>query len=142
MEGTVNEPFTEEPLSEEPHPDIQATGIRRLINATRFSWQGFRAAYRSEEAVRQESFLIIFGTPLALWLGETAMDKIALVGSLVLILVIELLNTAVETTIDRISHEIHELSGKAKDIGSAAVLITILLTIFIWGMIIYERFIA
>ena len=122
----------------EPPPPL--TGYKRLLSAAKCSWIGIRAAYASEEAIRQEMFLLLIGTPLGLWLGQTTIEKIILVGSLFMILIVELLNTAVETTIDRISYEIHELSGKAKDIGSAAVMVSIILTLFVWGIILYERF--
>ena len=134
--GRVVKERTEEP---EIH-QYEATGFTRLINATRFSWSGLCAAFKSEEAVRQEIILLLIGSPLAIWLGQNATQRSLLIGSLFLILIVELLNTAVETTIDRISHEIHELSGKAKDIGSAAVLITIILAAIIWGLILSERF--
>ncbi|MBU2713017.1 diacylglycerol kinase [Zooshikella harenae] len=115
-----------------------ATGIRRLINATRFSYQGLIAAWRNEAAIRQEIVLILVLTPIAIWLDVTLVERVLLIGSLLLLLIVELLNSAIETVVDRIGSEYHELSGRAKDTGSAAVLITLILVSITWGLILFN----
>ncbi|PIE01802.1 MAG: diacylglycerol kinase [Thiothrix nivea] len=108
------------------------TGIMRLLKATWFSWQGFCAAYRHEAAFRQEVWGLVMGTPLALWLGENGIEKALMIGSILLLMIIELLNSAVEATVDRIGKDHHILSGRAKDMGSAAVLAGIVNVIMVW----------
>jgi diacylglycerol kinase (ATP) len=115
------------------------TGFRRLYNAFFFSLQGFRACFRTEEAFRQEVLISLILIPLALWLGRNALEDILLVGSILLVLIVELLNTAVERAIDRISFERHELSKEAKDMGSAAVLLMLFLAGFTWATILLPR---
>ena len=110
-------------------------GVRRLINAMRWSIKGFRSTYKNEEAFRQEVLLLIILGPLGLWLGETGVEKALLVGSLLILLIVELLNSAVESVVDRISTENHKLSGRAKDQGSAAVFVAIALTVLCWIMV-------
>jgi diacylglycerol kinase (ATP) len=112
-----------------------AKGIKRLINACFFSIAGFKATWTHEEAFRQEVILFLVGTPLALWLGHTAIEKVLLIGSLVLVLLVELLNSAVEAVVDRVGFEHHELSGRAKDIGSAAVMLSLLWAAATWALI-------
>ncbi|GAB5499284.1 MAG: diacylglycerol kinase [Pseudohongiellaceae bacterium] len=112
-------------------------GMARLIAATRYSAAGMRAALRSEEAVRMEVAAFIVMAPLGFWLGSTAVEKVLLVGSLVLVILMELINTAIEKVIDRFSSEYHELSRVAKDIGSATVLISIAFVLFTWAVILY-----
>lgn len=112
--------------------DNSNKGIVRLVNATKFSWQGLRAAYRHEEAFRQEVWVLLVAVPLALWLGENSSEKALLIGSILLLLIVELLNSAIEATIDRIGAEHHELAGRAKDMGSAAVLLATINAIVIW----------
>ncbi len=108
------------------------TGIKRIISAGSFSASGLIAAYRNETAFRQETWLAIILIPLALWLGETWPEKTWLIASVLLLLIVELLNSAIETVVDRVGDEYHELSGRAKDMGSAAVLLTIILTAMVW----------
>lgn len=114
------------------------TGLTRLINATRFSWQGLRAAARHEEAFLQELVASLGLVPLAFWLGETGIEKALLLGSWLLVLIVELLNSAIETAIDRIGNENHELSGRAKDQGSAAVLIALFNAVAVWILVIFN----
>jgi diacylglycerol kinase (ATP) len=102
-----------------------AKGFKRLINACYFSAAGFKATWEHEEAFRQEVILFVVTTPLALWLGETTIEKLLLIGSMVLVMLVELLNSAVEAVVDRVGFEHHELSGRAKDIGSAAVMMSL-----------------
>jgi diacylglycerol kinase (ATP) len=116
-----------------------ARGWRRLVNAFRFSMLGFRACFRLEEAFRQEVFLLIPLFPLALWLGETPVERAILVGSLLLVPIVELLNSAIEANVDRVGYERHELSARAKDIASAAVLSSIAYTLVIWGIILIPK---
>jgi len=114
-----------------------ATGITRIINATGYSWLGFKAAYKNEAAFRQELWLTILLTPIALYFGETLLDKALLISSLLFVLIVELLNSAIEAVVDRIGDEIHELSGRAKDMGSTAVAIAITMAVIIWIGVLY-----
>lgn len=112
-----------------------AKGFKRLINACFFSIAGFKATWQHEEAFRQEFILFVIATPLAIWLGETTIERLLLIGSLVLVMVVELLNTAVEAIVDRVGIEHHELSGRAKDIGSAAVMMSLIWAAVTWALI-------
>ena len=114
------------------------TGIKRLFNACIFSWQGFRAAFRYEEAFRQEVLALIIAIPLALWLGESGLEKAALISSIILVMIVELLNSAIEAVVDRVGEEWHELAGRAKDIASAAVLLSMLNAVLIWFFILID----
>jgi diacylglycerol kinase (ATP) len=111
------------------------TGFKRIFKATGYSMQGLKAALKYESAVRQEFMLLVAFTPIALLLDVTNTDKVLLVASLVLVLIVELLNSAIEATVDRIGPEFHELSGRAKDIASSAVFISLCLAGFTWLMI-------
>lgn len=113
------------------------TGIKRLIKATGFSIQGLKAAFKHESAIRQELFMILILGPVALLSNTTAVEKSLLLMTIFLILIIELINSAIEAVVDRIGPEMHELSGRAKDIGSAAVLIALILAILVWGIIFF-----
>ncbi|MDH5326901.1 MAG: diacylglycerol kinase [Gammaproteobacteria bacterium] len=110
-------------------------GLTRIIKAAGYSWQGLQAAFKHEAAFRQECALALLLGPLGLWLGNTGVEKALLTGSLLLVLIVELLNSAVENTVDRFGGEQHELSGRAKDIGSAAVLLSLLNVALIWAAI-------
>lgn len=114
-------------------------GWRRLIYAFGYSVQGLNACFRAEEAFRQELFLLVFLAPLGLWLGETPVERVLLVGCLLNVLIVELLNSAIEANVDRIGTERHELSGRAKDIASAAVFLSIALTCLTWGLILVPK---
>jgi len=111
------------------------TGISRIIRATRYSWQGLRAAYRHEEAFRQETWLCALLVPLGLYLGDGGLEKALLVASVLLLPLVEILNSALEAVVDRVGEEQHELSGRAKDMGSAAVALAILLTSVTWLLV-------
>ncbi len=117
-----------------------ATGLTRIINAAIYSWQGLRAAVQHESAFRQELLLCLVLVPAGIWLGRATVDYILLLGSLLLVLIIELLNSAVEAVVDRQGDEHHELAGRAKDMGSAAVFISLLLVGLIWGLYLYDYF--
>ena len=112
-----------------------AKGIKRLINACIFSVAGFKATWTHEEAFRQEVIIFVVSTPIALWLGETTVEKLLLIGSVVLLILVELLNSAVEAVVDRVGFEHHELSGRAKDIGSAAVMMSLAWVAVTWTLI-------
>ena len=113
------------------------TGVTRWVKAFQFTLLGLKAAYKHEEAFRQEVLLLIVSTPLALWLGETGVEKALLIASVLLLLIVELLNSAIEAVVDRFGGEIHELSGRAKDMGSAAVFIAMINTALIWFFIVF-----
>ncbi len=100
--------------------------LERLIKATGFSWQGLKAAFKNEAAFRLEVYLSIILIPLGICLGETGMERALLVGSILLVMIVELINSGMETVVDRFGGEQHELSGRAKDVGSAAVLIALI----------------
>lgn len=119
--------------------DTEARGLRQIARAWCWSLSGLRAAFRHEASFRLEVYLAIVLLPLGLWLGNGPVEKILLVGVLVFVLVVELLNSAVETVVDRIGPEHHELSGRAKDIGSGAVLLAMGLVLFTWGMLLLPR---
>jgi diacylglycerol kinase (ATP) len=110
-------------------------GMRRLVLAFVNSWQGFRGAFRFEAAFRQEVALAVVLLPLGVYLGETGVERALLVASVLLVLIVELLNTGIETVVDRIGLERHELSGLAKDVGSTAVLLSFAVLVVIWGFL-------
>lgn len=116
------------------------TGLRRVINAAFYSWAGVRFAWRNEAAFRQEVILAVILIPIAFWLGTDAVQRALLIGTCLIVLIVELLNSGIEAVVDRVGDEYHKLSGSAKDLGSAAVLISLLLTAVVWGLVIYERF--
>lgn len=118
--------------------DNDNKGIQRLINASRYSWQGVKAAYKHEEAFRQEVWLFIVAVPLALWLGDTTIEKVLMIISVLLVMIVEILNSAIEAVVDRFGGEIHELSGRAKDMGSAAVTLSLLNVVIIWLFILFS----
>jgi diacylglycerol kinase (ATP) len=109
----------------------------RLFGASRHSLFGLREAWRSEEAFRVETVLFFFLAPVAFWIGDNAVEVSLLIGSFVFVMVVELLNTGLEKTIDRISTEIHEISRFVKDVGSAAVAVSLLQAIGTWGLVLF-----
>jgi diacylglycerol kinase (ATP) len=110
--------------------------LRRVINATHYSLAGLAAAVRHEDAFRWELTLVVVLSPLALWLGKSGVERALLIGSLIIVLIVELLNSAVEATVDRISFENHRLAKRAKDIGSAAVMLSLVNAGVVWLLII------
>lgn len=118
---------------ESPHKG--KTGLRRLINATRYSIAGLIEAARNEDAFRQELILVALASPIALWLGDNGVERALLLGSLIVVLIVELLNSAVEAAVDRISLEDHRLAKRAKDIGSAAVMLSLINAGVIWVLV-------
>ncbi|SEN11553.1 diacylglycerol kinase [Halomonas caseinilytica] len=118
------------------------TGLRHLVHSTRYSFKGLKAAYRYESAFRQELGLCLVLIPLAWWIGEAPVEWLLLVGSCLLVLIVELLNTAVESVVDRIGPERHKLSGRAKDIGSAAVMLALVFAGLTWGLLLWDKFLG
>lgn len=110
-------------------------GFERWLLASKYSQAGFAAAWKSEAAFREEVLGAIILIPLALYLGETGVEKALMIGSLLLVLLVELLNSAVESVVDRVGEEFHELSGQAKDMGSAAVLLALLIAVITWVLL-------
>ncbi|WP_293647846.1 diacylglycerol kinase [Thiolapillus sp.] len=115
------------------------TGITRLIKAFGYSMQGFASCFRSEAAFRQEVAVSLLIIPLGLWLGQTGVERALLVASWLLVPIVEMLNSAIEAVVDRIGPEHHELSGQAKDIGSAAVFLAISLFLLVWALVLLGR---
>jgi diacylglycerol kinase (ATP) len=111
------------------------TGVRRLVRAAGYSWQGLVAVFRNEPAFRQEVALSFLLVPLALWLGQTGLERAILVTAWLLVLLFELLNSAIEAVVDRVGSERHELSGRAKDIGSSAVLVALVTAAVVWWLV-------
>jgi len=114
-----------------------ATGIQRIINATGYSIRGLTAAFKHESAFRQELALCLVLAPLAVYLGKTNVERSILIGSLLLVLIVEILNSSIEAIVDRVGQEHNELSGQAKDMGSAAVFVSLANVVIIWGIIIF-----
>jgi diacylglycerol kinase (ATP) len=125
-----------------PHPHKGRTGLDRILRATRHSANGLAAAWRHESAFRQEVLLALPLLPAAMWLGTTWSERALLAASVLLVLVAELLNSGIEAAIDRISLEPHELSRRAKDYGSAAVMLALLLCAGTWAAAFWTRFAA
>lgn len=119
--------------------DQSATGVRRLIVAFGYSLKGLRACFANEEAFRLEIFAFGALAPLGIWIGNTGVERALLVGSLLSVLICELANSAIEAVVDRFGSERHELSGRAKDIGSAMVLLALLLVGVTWGLVLWGR---
>ncbi len=113
-------------------------GLRHVLVAARYSWQGLRAAWRKEEAFRQEVVVALVAVPAGFLVGENALERALLVAVVLLVLVVELLNTGIENVVDRIGHDPHKLSGRAKDVGSAAVAMAILLAAVVWGLLLFD----
>lgn len=130
---------------QEQAPDVEMSkpgrkGLQRIFWATHYSYRGIRSAWENEAAFRQESVLMLVLIPLAFWLGETVEQQLLLIGPCVLVVVVELINSAIEAVVDRIGSERHVLSGQAKDMGSAAVFFCLLLVVVSWGLIGWDRF--
>ncbi|VTP16109.1 Diacylglycerol kinase [Phytobacter ursingii] len=116
------------------------TGITRIIKAAGYSWKGVRAAWINEAAFRQEGVAVIIAIIIASFVDVDAITRVLLIGSVVLVMIVEILNSAIEAVVDRIGSEFHELSGRAKDMGSAAVLMAILLALFTWFSLLWGYF--
>ncbi len=122
------------------HPNKGKTGIRRVWNALFYSFAGLAAAFRHESAFRQEVLLAAVFLPVALLLDVPLASKALLIASVMLVLIVELLNSAIEAIVDRISLELHPLAKRAKDIGSAAVFLSLLTLALVWALVLLERF--
>jgi diacylglycerol kinase (ATP) len=117
------------------------TGLTRIWKATGYSVAGLRAAWRHESAFRQETVLVVLMVPLALWLGQSVSERMFLIATGLMVLVVELLNSAVEAAVDRIGHDPHNLSGQAKDLGSAAVFVSLVTAGLVWTAVTVDRFV-
>ena len=113
------------------------SGAQRLVRAFFNSWNGLAGAFKAERAFQQEVALAVILVPLGVWLGQTKIERALLIASVLLLLLTELVNSAIETVVDRIGLERHELSGLAKDIGSGAVLLSFLNLCVVWGLILF-----
>ena len=129
------------PVGEQVNPQKYRKGLSRVWHATGYSMAGLRAGWY-ETAFRQEAISSLVLVPLAFWLGQNWVETALLVGAVILIMIVELLNTGIETAIDRIGPEWHDLSKRAKDMGSAAVLLSLLLCAGTWSLALYQRFAA
>lgn len=121
-------------------PSTEPRGPRQIARAVVWSVKGLRAAWAHEASFRLECYLFLLLFPAGLWLGQGAVEKAVLCGSLILVLLAELLNSAVEAVVDKVSPEFHELAGRAKDMGSAAVFLLMLNVMLCWGIILAQRF--
>ena len=118
------------------------TGLDRVVRAAGYSMDGLQIAYRGESAFRQEVWLAVLLLPAAFWVGQSWIEVALLAGSVFLVLIVELLNSGIEAAIDRVSYELHDLSKRAKDLASAAVLLSLLLCSGIWVAAIWHRWVA
>jgi diacylglycerol kinase (ATP) len=116
------------------------TGITRIIKAFGFSMKGLGASWKHESAFRQEAVLAIILVPLAFWLARTPAELMILLMTLFIVVITEVLNSAVEAVVDRVSDDHHKLAGRAKDMGSAAVFLSLTMTVIVWGVLLYDRF--
>ena len=116
-------------------PKPGKSGFIRVLHAARYSSSGLKAAFKHEAAFRQELFLCMVLAPVAFWVAHTGIARALLIGSLLLVLMVELLNSAIEAVVDRVSEEHHELAGRAKDIGSAAVFVALLNVVVTWALV-------
>ena len=117
-----------------------ATGLKRVVDATGYTIKGLRAAWQLESAFRQETALAVIFAPAAFWLGRSLSETAMLLATLAFVLTTELLNSAVEAIVDRASPELHELAGRAKDMGSAAVFVSLSTVVIVWTMVAIDRF--
>ncbi|KAB2877064.1 MAG: diacylglycerol kinase [Ideonella sp.] len=124
------------------HPHKAHTGVQRIVRAAGYSVAGLSAAWRHESAFRQECVLAVLMLPAAWWLGRSWTETVLLAGSVVLVLIVELLNSAVESAVDRVSADLHPLSKRAKDLGSAAVMLALLGCAAIWCVALWQRWSA
>ncbi|EOI5814920.1 diacylglycerol kinase [Cronobacter dublinensis] len=114
-------------------------GLTRIIKAAGYSWKGLSAAWKNEAAFRQEAVAVIAAIIIACWLDVDPMTRVMLISSVMLVMIVEILNSAIEAVVDRIGPEFHELSGRAKDMGSAAVLMSIILALVVWVTLLWQH---
>jgi len=122
-------------MTEPVSPFKGKTGLARIVSAAGYSWAGITAAFRHEDAFRQEVFLLLMLVPLAMYLGDSGIERALMIAALLLVLIVELLNSALEAAVDRISLERHSLIKRAKDMGSAAVMIALANVAIVWGLV-------
>ena len=125
-------------MSEPASPFKGKTGLRRILNAVGYSWAGLAAAFKHENAFQQEVFLALVLVPLALFLGDSGIERALMIGAVLLVLIVELLNSAIEAAVDRISLEHHQLIKRAKDMGSAAVMIALMNVVAVWALVLLD----
>lgn len=125
-------------MSDPISPFKGRTGLRRVLNAAGYSWAGLTAAFKHEDAFRQEVFLLLPLLPLAVYLGDSGIERALMIASLLGVLIVELLNSAVEAAVDRVSLEQHPLIKRAKDMGSAAVMIALLNVVVVWALLLLD----
>ncbi len=130
------EKFMTEPVSEFK----SKSGLKRIMAAMGYSIEGLQAAWRHEHAFRQELVVVVIGTVVALFLPISSFQKVFLIATLIFVLIVELINSAIEAVVDRVSLERHPLSKNAKDFGSAAVLLAVLIALAAWGVVLFNRF--
>ncbi|NHZ43050.1 diacylglycerol kinase [Massilia aquatica] len=116
------------------------SGFKRIVAATGYSIDGFKSAWASEHAFRQELLMVVIGTIIALVLPISSFQKLFLIAVLVLVLIVELINSAIEAVVDRVSLERHPLSKNAKDFGSAAVMLAVMIAVASWAVVLFNRF--
>ena len=124
------------------NPHKGRRGLSRIVHATANSWSGVLAAWRHESAFRQETALALVMLPASWWLGNSWLERAVLAGSVLIVLIVELLNSGIESTVDRVSFEWHELARRAKDYGSAAVMLSLILCAGIWAAALWQRWSA
>jgi len=125
-------------MSEPASPFKGKTGLRRILNAAGYSWAGLAAAFKHENAFQQEVFLALVLVPLALFLGDSGSERALMIGAVLLVLMVELLNSAIEAAVDRISLEHHQLIKRAKDMGSAAVMVALINVVAVWALVLLD----
>lgn len=118
-----------------------ARGLARLVNAFRYSMEGFRKCFKYEEAFRQEVFASLVFIPLGIWLGNSGVERAMLVGSWLMVPIVELLNSAIEANVDRVGLELHKLSARAKDIASAAVFSSLVMATAVWLLVLLPHWV-
>jgi diacylglycerol kinase (ATP) len=122
-------------MTEPASPFKGKTGLARIVNAAGYSWAGLQAAFKHEDAFRQEVLLLLILLPLAIYLGDNGIERALMIVALVGVLIVELLNSAVEAAVDRVSLERHPLIKRAKDMGSAAVMLSLANVAIVWSLV-------
>lgn len=117
---------------------VKKTGLRRVINATGYSLCGLKSAWQTEAAFRQEALLMVILLPMAILLGKNGVERALLISVCLVVLIAELLNSAIEAVVDRIGLEHHPLAGAAKDLGSAAVFVSLVMVVMVWGLVLFD----
>jgi diacylglycerol kinase (ATP) len=125
-------------MTEPVSPFKGKTGLQRVLNAAKYSWAGLGAALRHEDAFRQEVLLALLLIPLGLYLGETGSERALMIAAVLAVLIVELLNSAIEAAVDRISLEHHVLIKRAKDMGSAAVMLALVNVAVVWALVLLD----